>query len=438
MKNKIKVLMLGWEFPPIINGGLGIACYGLSKALAEIVDLSLIIPKTAPGFVVENLDLIGLNQLSIEQFKHQTVESHNVYDVFKDVTQVDANFAPYQNYDTNTKTVAQKQGTTSTTTQKQEVTIDDILSFDEVGDIYGTDIWDKIQRYAKLVAKIAQTKEFDVIHAHDWMTFIAGLQIKHESGKPLVLHIHSLETDRSGIGSRGGVYQLEKYAMELADLVIPVSNYTACVITHHYGIDANKVIPVHNGVETITPFKTIKPFPEKLILFLGRLTGQKGPGYFLETAQKVIASEPNVRFVMAGTGDKLKNLIEAGAFKQIGNKFHFTGFLSPDKVQELLSMADVYCMPSVSEPFGISALEAAQFGVPCVISNQSGVSEVLPSALSADFFDVSQMAKHIVNLLNDSALKDKVVQAGYEDLKNVSWENSAKKVVMLYQQNLSL
>jgi glycosyltransferase involved in cell wall biosynthesis len=439
MKQKLKVLMLGWEFPPIINGGLGVACFGLSKSLAEIVDLSLIIPKAEVGFSVDNINLIGLNQLDIRQFKNQTTEEHNAYDIFNDVTFVNANFTPYENYDTVTlenKKVGQIN--TLNKSSQSEVTIDDILSFDAVGDIYGTDIWDKIQKYAKIVSKIAQEREFDVIHAHDWMTFIAGLQIKHESGKPLVLHIHSLETDRSGIGSRGGVYQLEKYAMELADLVIPVSNYTANVITHHYGIDANKVVPVHNGVEPVIPFKTEKPFPEKLILFLGRLTGQKGPGYFLETAQKVIANYPNVRFVMAGTGDKLKSLIEAGAFKQIGDKFHFTGFLSHDKVLELLSMADVYCMPSVSEPFGISALEAAQFGVPCVISNQSGVSEVLPSALSADFFDVTLMAKHIVNLLNERDLNEKVVKAGFEDLKKVSWEYAANKVLTLYYEKLSL
>ena len=438
MKQKLKVLMLGWEFPPIINGGLGVACYGLSKALAELVDLSLIIPRAEPGFCVENIDLIGINHLSADQFKAQVVEAQTAYDIFKDVTFVEADFAPYKNYDTNTASVSTNIKKSVKKQQKHlvELTNEDIHAFDQVGDIYGTDIWDKIQKYAKVVSRVAQTRSFDVIHAHDWMTFIAGLQVKHESGKPLVLHIHSLETDRSGIGSRGGVFQLEKYAMELADLVIPVSNYTASVITHHYGIDASKVISVHNGVEAVSSYKTEKPFPEKLILFLGRLTGQKGPGYFLETAQKVIASNPNVRFVMAGTGDKLKSLIEAGAFKQMGSKFHFTGFLSQDKVHELLSMADVYCMPSVSEPFGISALEAAQFGVPCVISNQSGVSEVLPSALSADFFDVSQMAKHIVNLLNDDELKQQVVNNGYNDLAKVSWEFAAQKVKDLYHEKL--
>lgn len=437
MKQKLKVLMLGWEFPPIINGGLGVACFGLSKALAEIVDLSLILPKSEPGFVLENVDLIGINQLDIAQFKTHAESKHKSYDIFKDVTFVDANFAPYQNYETETK-ASKKVGTKSESEKikSDQVTADDLHAFDSVGDIYGSDIWEKIQKYAKVVSKLAQSREFDVIHAHDWMTFIAGLQVKHESGKPLVLHIHSLETDRTGIGNRGGVFQLEKYAMELADLVIPVSNYTASVITHHYGIEEDKVVAVHNGIEPVSPYKTEKPFPEKLILFLGRLTGQKGPGYFLETAQKVISLYPNVRFVMAGSGDKLKSLIEAGAFKQMGSKFHFTGFLPNEKVLELLSMADVYCMPSVSEPFGLSALEAAQFGVPCVISNQSGVAEVLPSALSADFFDVNQMAKHIVNLLKDDKLKNEVVNNGYDDLKKVSWEYAAQKILSLYRGKL--
>jgi len=177
-----------------------------------------------------------------------------------------------------------------------------------------------------------------------------------------------------------------------------------------------------------------KDFPEKLILFLGRITGQKGPQYFLDIASKVIEHVPNVRFVMAGTGDRLRSLIETGAYKQIGNKFHFTGFLNKEKVQKLLSIADVYCMPSVSEPFGLSALEAAQFGIPCVISKQSGVSEVLYGALKADFWDVDKMAGHIISLLQNETLKETVIRDAFNDLENLTWDKAAEKVAGIYSK----
>jgi len=431
--NRLKVLMLGWEFPPIINGGLGIASQGIAKALSSVVDLTMILPKTSANYVLDNVDLIGINSLNLEHLKEEISHSETVIVGTKSVI-VPVDLLPYQPvYESEIE--IQEEIQEQLNHNFPEINQEDIKSF--AGEIYGNDIWEKIDKYAKIATNIAATKEFDVIHAHDWMTFLAGLTIKEKFGKPLVLHIHSLETDRAGIGSRGSVYQLEQYAAQQADAIIAVSQYTASVLVHHYGIDADKITVVHNGIEPISAFKTEKPFPEKLVVFLGRLTGQKGPDYFLETAQKVMLAYPNVRFVIAGTGEKLKALIETGAYKQLGTRLHFTGFSPREKVFEMLSMADVYCMPSVSEPFGLSALEAASFGVPIVISNQAGVSEVLPSALRADFWDVIGMARQIVSLLRDKELSNQKVKEAYKDLEEVSWAFAAEKSVALYEKLLS-
>lgn len=312
--------------------------------------------------------------------------------------------------------------------QKEDLMIEKFLYAFRDGELYGEDVIQKVILFSKYVLKIAERKEFDVVYAHDWMTFLAGLEVKAKTGKPLALHVHALDYDRGGPESKGWIFELEKYAMENADLIMPVSNYTASVITGHYGINPEKVSAVHNGADHVDVFNIQKGFPEKLVLFLGRVTGQKGPEFFLEVASKVFESYPKVRFVVAGTGDRLKRLIETGAYRQIGHKFHFTGFLTKEKVHKLLAMTDVYCMPSVSEPFGLSALEAAQFGVPMVISKQSGVAEVLSGALSADYWDVNLMAEHIINLLKSKRLSSKVVKQSLLDMESLTWDVAAEKI----------
>lgn len=419
-----KVLMLGWEFPPVINGGLGVACLGLAKALSKHVDLTMIIPKSDPAFIVDKVELIGLNNLDIESFKK--IKTTKYYKKFAKVETVETNIDPY---DTTTSS--------SFDILKSQTGIDFQLSeknIFSIGELYGDDLINKVAEFAKYTARLASNKEFDVIHCHDWMTFLAGIEIKALTGKPLVLHVHALEYDRSGPESKNFVYELERWGMHYADAVIPVSNYTGNIAESHYHVDRSKIVPVHNGADAVKVFHDTKDFPEKLILFLGRITGQKGPQYFLDIASKVIEHVPNVRFVMAGTGDRLRALIETGAYKQIGNKFHFTGFLNKEKVNKLLSIADVYCMPSVSEPFGLSALEAAQFGIPCVISKQSGVSEVLYGALKADFWDVDKMAGHIISLLQNEALRESVIRDAFNDLENLTWDKAAEKVVKVYHK----
>jgi glycogen synthase len=509
LQKRKKVLMLGWEFPPVINGGLGVACLGISKGLSRFVDLTVILPKSDPAFIVQNVELIGLNNLDLrELLKKENYEARKriqeqevhpesgfsenktpengekmintyidpvtEYDTFADTEYVNIQIDPYyhpfkditdqdsylQNFTRTSKNA--EEGTSNENEkinneelqnrrvssvfafanrgsrevydeegeelQTEDLMIEKFLHAFRDGELYGEDVIQKVILYSKYVLKIAQRKDFDIIYAHDWMTFLAGLEVKAKTGKPLALHVHALDYDRGGPDSKGWIFELEKYAMENADLIMPVSNYTASVITGHYGINSKKVSAVHNGADHVEVVKGQKGFPEKLVLFLGRVTGQKGPEFFLEVASKVFASYPKVRFVVAGTGDRLKRLIETGAFRQIGHKFHFTGFLTKEKVHRLLGMTDVYCMPSVSEPFGLSALEAAQFGVPMVISKQSGVAEVLGGALSADYWDVNLMAEQIIKLLKSKRLSSKVVKQSLIDMEKLTWDIAAAKI----------
>jgi glycosyltransferase involved in cell wall biosynthesis len=424
---KPKVLMLGWEFPPIINGGLGIACLGLCKSLRKHADLSLILPKSDPNYILENVELTGLNNIDVANLKK--IDSTLQYKDFAKVEYIETNIAPYESTGVSSSDILKSQSSF-------EYKITGPKNVFQNGDVYDGDVISKVIEYAKYAASLASEKEFDIIHCHDWMTFLAGVEIKAISGKPLVLHVHSLEYDRGGPESRGWVYDIEKWGMSNADIIIPVSSYTGNVAQTHYDVDPKKIFPVHNGADPVHVFHNTKDFPEKLVLFLGRITDQKGPHYFLDVAAKVIASFPDVRFVMAGTGDRLGGLIETGAYKQIGNKLHFTGFLNKEKVNKLLSIADVYCMPSVSEPFGLSALEAAQFGIPCVISKQSGVSEVLLGALKADFWDVEKMASHIISLLNNDALREAVIREAFNDLQACTWERAAERISNVYKKVL--
>lgn len=426
--NRLRVLKLGWEFPPLINGGLGVACLGLSKALSKLVDLTVIVPKSAPDEGFEGFDLRGLNNMQLEDL--QKVEGKYRYESFAQIRHVPIFLDPYETGETS-ETILEV--TPGGEVQFSETTRQQLDSF-KIGELYGPDLGNKVVEFSKVAAKLAMLEDFDVIHAHDWMTFLAGVEVKKATGKPLVVQIHATQYDRAGADARGWIYDIEKYGMEEADRVIPVSRYTGDIVVGHYGIDRKKVRPVHNGADPVDVFSTKKKFPEKLVLFLGRLTAQKGPEFFLEIASKVLEKNRDVRFVVAGTGEKLRPLIETGAFRGLGGHFHFTGFLNKEKVNDLLSMTDVYCMPSVSEPFGLSALEAAQFGIPAVISKQSGVTEVLKGALTADFWDVDLMAKHINDLLTDDELHAKVVEEAKQDIEASTWDAAAAKVLDIYRE----
>jgi glycogen synthase len=420
--NQPKVLMLGWEFPPIINGGLGVACHDLSSAMSELANITMIIPKSSPDFKMKNMNLIGINNINPGSLGNINLSGDKLPFELKTVP---ADLNPY--YSETSEEKFQNHGRYGTfdgsTENSQAFNIDNL---------YGGDVINKVRQYANITASLASKMDFDVIHAHDWMTMLAGIKIKQQSGKPLVMHIHSLEVDRSGVDSKGWVYQLEKTGMEYADLLMPVSNYTANIICKYYGISRDKISVVHNGSNIVTPFRSKRCYPEKTVLFVGRLTRQKGPEKFLDIASKVLETNPDVRFVMAGVGDNFRYMLEKSAYNHIGNRFHLTGFLNQEKLHYLFSVSDVYCMPSVSEPFGLSAVEAAQFGIPCVISKQSGVAEVLNGSLQFDFWDINKAAGSILNLLHDPVLRDKVVEDASKNLNHITWEISAKKIMDAY------
>ncbi len=426
--NRLRVLELGWEFPPLINGGLGVACLGLSRALAKHVDLTVVVPRSDPDADYEGFSLKGLNAVTVEDL--ETVEGRYRYESFAQVRKVPVFLNPYETGETWQEMIEEVPGAEARFSETKRRHLEAF----SIGDLYGPDLGNKVVEFSKVAAKLAMQEEFDVVHAHDWMTFLAGVEVKKATGKPLVVHLHASQYDRAGADARGWIYDIEKYGMEQADRVIPVSRYTGDVVVGHYGIDPKKVKPVHNGADPVDAFVTKKKFPEKLVLFLGRLTAQKGPEFFLEIASKVLERNRDVRFVVAGTGEKLRPLIETGAFRGLGGHFHFTGFLNKEKVNDLLSMTDVYCMPSVSEPFGLSALEAAQFGIPAVISKQSGVAEVLKGALVADFWDVEMMARHINDLLTDEEKRREVVEQAKQDIAASTWDAAAAKVLEIYRE----
>ncbi len=304
---------------------------------------------------------------------------------------------------------------------------------------YGTNLMEEVARYALIGSGIAAKEDHDLIHAHDWLTYPAGIAAKKASGKPLVVHMHATEFDRTGGNVNQVVYDMEREGMEAADRVITVSNLTRKIVIEKYGIDPGKVITVHNAVDQdvvgeIAEMK--KRMKEKVVTFLGRVTFQKGPEYFIEAAYKILQKDNNVRFVMAGSGDMLNKMIERVAHLRIADKFHFTGFLKGDDVTNMFALSDVFVMPSVSEPFGIVPLEAMRSNVPVVISKQSGVAEILNHALKIDFWDVDAMADSIYGLCHYKGLSDMFKTHGKIEVENLKWENAALKVKHVYESVL--
>jgi glycogen(starch) synthase len=302
---------------------------------------------------------------------------------------------------------------------------------------YAGDLMAQILRYARLALELAEHEPFDVIHAHDWMTYPAGLAVAAASGKPLVVHVHSTEFDRSGANINQRVYEIERTGMHGAARVVCVSHLTRNIVTSRYGVDPAKCEVVYNAVNLpegghwqMQPIKQ----NEKLVLFLGRVTMQKGPEYFLRAAKKVVEKFTNVRFVMAGSGDMIAQCIREAAELKIGRYVTFTGFLRGDDVARIFKMADLYVMPSVSEPFGIAPLEALSHNVPVIISKQSGVSEVLTHVLKVDFWDVDEMANKILAVLRHAPLQRTLRQHGHIELRKLSWKDSAVKLNEIYTE----
>jgi glycosyltransferase involved in cell wall biosynthesis len=427
----MKVLMFGWEFPPHISGGLGTACYGLTKGLTSFDDVGIIfvVPKAYGDEDQSNMQLIGASDISITRTKIKFEESHQPIDYLE----VDSNIVPYTDPEEFWKLTSTNQSK-----KTQFIETDDFGRIAFTGK-YGSTLIAEIYNYAIVAETIARDNAFDIIHAHDWLTYPAGIAAKRISGKPLVIHVHATDFDRSGGSVNPRVYSIEREGMEIADKIITVSNLTRQIVIEKYGIDPEKVVTVYNAVEPVSP-DTPNPYKkgidEKIVTFLGRITMQKGPEYFIEAAHKVLKRTKNVRFVMAGSGDMMNAMIRRAAALKITDYFHFTGFLKGDDVFHLFKMSDVYVMPSVSEPFGISPLEAMQSDVPVIISKQSGVAELLTHAIKIDFWDINAMADAIYALVKYPALSKEFKKRGRTEVDSIQWKNSASNVRDVYHEML--
>lgn len=424
--------MFGWEFPPNISGGLGTACYGLTKGLSALddVEVTFVVPKVFGGEDKSNINLIGASDVPVTNRKINLKEFGKSIEYFE----VGSKLVPYVDPEDYWRQTAY---TVEGTNALIETDIQGRVKF--TGQ-YGSDLLSEIARYALVANVIAQDNKFDVIHAHDWLAYPAGIAAKQASGKPLVIHVHATDFDRSGGSVNPNVYAIEKQGMDAADRIITVSNLTRNIVIEKYGIDPQKVITVYNAVE---PYQHenespgVKGFDEKIVTFLGRITMQKGPEYFVEAAHRVLQKMDNVRFVMAGSGDRLNKMIRRAAQLKITDKFHFTGFLKGDDVFRMFRMSDVYIMPSVSEPFGISPLEAMQAGVPVIISRQSGVSEILSNAIKIDFWDIDAMADAIHGIIKYPTMAKLLARHGKKESCNLKWKDSAYKVKQVYKTAMS-
>ena len=426
----MKVLMLGWEFPPLFSGGLGVATYGMVKALRSSARIKLIVPRSDPASSLENVSIIGLNNAIREQLKREGM-SFDLAALADRVERIPLTLSPYESVNTilEKEEYQQQQARLSREGKRAE----QLGNYFSGSEAYGADITRKVFLFAQLADYVSKSDDFEVIHAHDWVTYPAGIRIRKRARKPLVMHVHALETDRAGGGVRNKIYNLEKDALSQADKIIAVSNYTKDQLCHHYSIPPDRIAVVHNGIDPQEVARKSHKLNDKLVVFLGRITRQKGPEFLLETARKVVRVFSRVKFVVAGTGDEFAHLLESAAYQKLGKKFIFTGFLSKREVDELLSMADVYFMPSVSEPFGLTALEAAQHRVPGVLSKQCGAREVL-TALSADFWDTDKYANYINALLRYPALHSDLAQRANAQSKELTWDRAAEKISKVYSE----
>lgn len=419
--------MFGWEFPPHISGGLGTACFGLTNGLSKVEDLDIVfvVPKAFGDEDQSKMKLVGANSIHIKQIQEHIREFKSKHTYLE----VDSALIPYNDPDEY-----------YTFRNKDLFSKNKLFKVDHEGKLefsgkYGANLIEEIYKYAYVASTISKNNEHDVIHAHDWLCYPAGIAAKEVSGKPLVIHVHATDFDRSGGNVNPKVYEIEKMGMDAADKIIAVSNLTRNIVIEKYGQDPEKVITVYNAVEPVCMEERAKikrGVKDKIVTFLGRITMQKGPEYFVEAAYQVLKRTKNVRFVMAGSGDMLEKMVNRAAQLGISDRFHFTGFLKGDDVFKMLTISDVYVMPSVSEPFGISPLEAMQSNVPVIISKQSGVSEILTHAVKVDYWDIDALADSINGIIKYDSLSKIFKEKGKEEVDNLKWTNAAKHVHKVY------
>lgn len=414
----MKALMFGWEFPPHILGGLGTASYGLTRGMAEQGDMQItfVIPKPWGDEDQSFLKIIGADSIPI-------VWKDNSYDYVRQCMAGRMSPEEYFHYRDGIRYDYTRIGT-------------DDLGCVAFSGRYPDNLLEEIGNYEAVASVLANSLDFDIIHSHDWLTYPAGVFAKHISGKPLVIHVHATDFDRSRGNVNPTVYAIEKRGMDEADHIMCVSNLTRNIVIEKYHQDPAKVSTVHNAVEPLKdPGSFVKtPRKDKIVTFLGRITMQKGPEYFVEAAARVLQKTKGVRFVMAGNGDMMSKMIDLVAQRGIADRFHFTGFLRGRQVQEMLAESDVYVMPSVSEPFGISPLEAMQVGTPSIISKQSGCAEILSHAIKIDYWDIEAMADAIYGIVTYPAMYESLHTLGREEVNNIRWYDAGLKVRRIYEQ----
>ena len=409
---------------------MGTACYGLTRALDQLgVSVTFVLPKIADSRHATHIKLLTPgSQMSAASFKFGELKNVKFH-------VIDSPLQPYSSPG------VYQQRIEESLRRKQQIHAGGVSSASQLfgGMHYSGDMYTEVCRYAAVAAELAREGQFDIVHAHDWMTYPAGIAVAQMSGKPLIVHVHSTEFDRSGEYVHQMVYDIEREGMERADKVIAVSYYTRNIIISRYGISGDKVEVVHNGVDLNDHWPLAETGinkDEKIVLFLGRITMQKGPEYFLRAAKKVLEVMDNVKFVMVGSGDLMYRTVEMAAELGIGHKVLFTGFLQGEDVHKIYRSADLYVMPSVSEPFGIAPLEALDNDVPVIISKQSGVSEVLRHALKVDFWDVNEIANKIVAVLKYPPLEMTLRSHGNFEVRKLRWKDSAAKCVKIYEQTM--
>ena len=415
----MKALMFGWEFPPHILGGLGTASYGLTKGIFENgdMDITFVIPKPMGDEEKTFAKIIGASNTPVawrdvswdyvQQRQGHVMDPQTYFDL-RDHIYADFNY----------------------------LNVNDLGCIEFSGK-YPQNLMEEINNYSIVAGVIARTAQFDVIHSHDWLTYPAGIHAKQVSGKPLVIHVHATVYDRSRGNVNPTVFGIEKDGMNQADHIITVSEHTRRTVIEKYGISPDKVSTVHNAVEPL-PEDYLKiektPRKEKIVTFLGRITMQKGPEYFVEAAAMVLKKVHNVRFVMAGGGDMMEKMIRLAARRGISDRFHFIGFLRGKEVYEMYKNSDVFIMPSVSEPFGIAPLEAMQMGVPSIISKQSGCAEILSNVIKVDYWDVNEMANAIYSIITYPAMFRQLQERGLEEVGQIVWKKAGTKVINIYKK----
>ncbi|SHF34170.1 (1-_4)-alpha-D-glucan synthase (ADP-glucose) [Bacteroides luti] len=414
--------MFGWEFPPHILGGLGTASYGLTQGMSmqEDMEITFCIPKPWGDEDQSFLKIIGMNSTPV---------------VWRDV-----------NWDYVNSRVGGYMNPQDYYELRDHIYADfNYLHTNDLGCIefsgrYPDNLQEEINNYSIVAGVVARQQQYDIIHSHDWLTYPAGIHAKQISGKPLVIHVHATDFDRSRGNVNPTVYSIEKNGMDHADHIMCVSELTRQTVIHKYHQDPRKVTTVHNAVSplsqeimNIVPQKSKK---EKIVTFLGRITMQKGPEYFVEAAAMVLHRTKNIRFVMAGNGDMMNQMISLVAERGIADRFHFPGFMKGKQVYEVLKASDVYIMPSVSEPFGISPLEAMQVSVPTIISKQSGCAEILDNCIKIDYWDIHAMADAIYSICTYPAMYEYLKTEGKREVDAIKWENVGYKVRSIYDNIL--